>query len=63
MISDRVGESEVVVSHGGHVSVLDDREVQVSVERLLDVRHIFHLKITILGQNGEIKSNFKLFVS
>lgn len=42
VISHRVGESKVVIPSGRHVSVLDQREVEVSVEVLLQLHHVFH---------------------
>lgn len=63
MIADSVGEREVVVAIGGHVTILDDREVKVAIERLLDVRHVLHLSdsahgdllatIVIVGDHAE----------
>lgn len=38
----RVGEGKVVIPSGGHISVLDQREVQVSVEILLQLCHVLH---------------------
>ncbi|KAF1753494.1 hypothetical protein GCK72_020051 [Caenorhabditis remanei] len=49
VITNSVGKSKVVVTIGGDVTILDDREVKMSVERLLDVRHILHLSDTANG--------------
>lgn len=42
VVPHRVGESKVVIPPGRHISVLDQREVEVSVEILLQVCHVFH---------------------
>jgi len=39
-VPDRVGQSVIVIPDGGYVSVLDQREVQVPVERFLHGHHI-----------------------
>lgn len=42
MIPHRVGQSKVVISSGRHISVLDQREVEVSVEVLLQLCDVLH---------------------
>lgn len=42
VIPHRVGQGEVVIPPGGHISVLDQREVQVSVEVLLQLGDVLH---------------------
>lgn len=42
VVPHRVGESKVVIPSGRHISVLDQREVEVSVEILLQLRDVFH---------------------
>lgn len=43
VVFDAVGQRKVVVTGGGHIAVLDQRIVQVPVERLLHLAHILHL--------------------
>lgn len=43
VISNRMRQSEIVISSRGHISILDHGEMQVAIEGLLDVGHIFHL--------------------
>lgn len=42
MILDGVGQCEVIIPGGGHVAVLDQRVMQMPVERLLHIRNVFH---------------------
>lgn len=46
VVPHRVGQGEVVVPLGGHVAVLDQREVQVPVEVGLQVGHVLHASQT-----------------
>jgi hypothetical protein len=46
IVFDRMGQSKVIVPRRGNIAVLNQRVVQVSVERLLYVSHIFHLSNT-----------------
>lgn len=43
VIPHGVGQGEVIVSGRGDVPVLDQGEVQVTVEALLQLRHVLHL--------------------
>lgn len=42
VIPHGVGESKVVIPSGRHISVLDQREVEVSVEILFQLGDVFH---------------------
>lgn len=42
VILDCVGEGEIVVPGGGHIPVLHKRVVEMPVESLLHLRHIFY---------------------
>lgn len=42
VVSNRVGQSEVVVPFGRHISVLHQRKVEVPVEVLLQLGHVLH---------------------
>lgn len=42
VVAHRVSQREKIVAGGGHIAVLDQREVQVPVEALLQLRHVFH---------------------
>lgn len=42
MIPHRVREREIIIPRRRDVPVFDQREVQVSVEALLELRHILH---------------------
>lgn len=42
MFPHRVGQSKVVIPSGGHISVLDQREVKVPVEILLQLCDVLH---------------------
>ena len=39
LIEDSMRESEVIVAFSGDIAVLDEREVEMPIERLLDIRH------------------------
>lgn len=42
VVAHRVRQREKIVAGGGHIAVLDQREVQVPVEALFQLRHVFH---------------------
>ena len=42
VVAHRVRQREEVVAGGGHIAVLDQREVQMPVEALLQLGHVLH---------------------